>query len=723
MSSKESVILKSTELLLESEILLLKTKVDFFSCRLSVLEAVASLVGGWDIHKYNLLFNKNNPFLDGEEALRVAKNVIHELNRTEIPTALALAALAREPISKSNQKSSGAYYTDWRLAQILAKKTVSKSNLNGLWVDPACGSGTLLVAALLEAEKLNLDVESLISNSITGADLSDIALRGSRLSISSMAKDLNSICNLNLRLLHQDSLQSRNTWSQLAPTGFALVIGNPPWEKLKVTRHDLALRHGNNVSYGEKFEQTSSFLNEIANSRDDMLDYVEKVASGNDLQGKGESDLYKLFMELGLAITSEHGVLGLLVPAGLIRSQGTFELRKVLMEKSSSLDITVLENRQRHFDIDTRFKFLIVSAEFSKEKQNKFDLQVADRNGKLGENAISISKRVLATVRPDFSIPEVRTTKEWNLFKKLSLDGSTMNMDGSPWAASFVREVDMTNDSDKFKKTRGAKGIPVIEGRHVSQYRFRSKSYVKGGGRSAVWTVEDRRTSIEIHPQWWIDDSKLKPSVRSAIRVSRIGFCDISGQTNERTLLAARIPGGNVCGNKVPTIRFQDNSVEREDLFLGFANSFVVDWMLRRQVTTTINFFIMESLVFPNLDIDSDISKRIIRLVRKVSRAEGNEKVSHWSLGVMRAQIDALVATAYGLKISDLKIILEDFPLLDRGQPVDNGEKSCLTADLVSLEFSKLNDLDTAYYGARVAMARRIGATPYLPADYAQGDE
>ncbi|MFR7732166.1 MAG: hypothetical protein ACLU7D_01660 [Collinsella sp.] len=35
-------------------------------------------------------------------------------------------------------------------------------------------------------------------------------------------------------------------------------------------------------------------------------------------------------------------------------------------------------------------------------------------------------------------------------------------------------------------------------------------------------------------------------------------------------------------------------------LWLGIVNSFAFDWIVRRYITTTINFFILENLPFPS---------------------------------------------------------------------------------------------------------------------------
>jgi hypothetical protein len=184
--------------------------------------------------------------------------------------------------------------------------------------------------------------------------------------------------------------------------------------------------------------------------------------------------------------------------------------------------------------------------------------------------------------------------------------------------------------------------------------------------------------------------------------------------------MAARVPAGVVCGNKVPTLRFSEDCREREDLFLAVANSFVVDWMIRRRITTTINFFILESLHLPSIDLDSLEGQELIKLSRAVTKSEGTT-ASSWRIARLRARMDALVAKAYGLGLDDLALIFEDFPLLDRGQPaIDDQPTSFVTRDLVMAEFCDLSGLDSGDWRQRILRSRRVGAVAYIPAEYAQ---
>ncbi|MBY6389150.1 MULTISPECIES: restriction endonuclease [Actinomycetes] len=711
MKSVEESLLKSTNQLLDLAAHEVAPHLDITDARLTILEAVASTFAEWDLEQYWSLMHGRSPS-DTSDPKPWADKISASIKETPIPIPFALAALSREVLPKSQQRKTGAYYTDWRLAQLLASQSVPLIDTNGLWVDPACGSGTLLVAAAMTVPA-GKKRAAVIRDHLAGADLSDRALRGALLSVSSLTDDLEIAALFHSRLLRQDSLQSSETWQQLAPNGTALVIGNPPWEKLRASKHELATSNGQVRHYGQSYNTEV----DLTDSRTSLLSYIEAVATGTQFQGKGEHDLYKLFLELGMGLAAERGILALLVPAGLIRAQGTEDLRRELNSVSLELSISVIENRARHFAIDTRFKFLSIVARIGKGRKQPLSLKVADRAGVLPDKPVRISRSDLRTVRKDLSIPEVRTTAEWDLFARLSRNSTTVGDQSGPWAPNYRREVDMTLDQKKFRRVPGRDAVPLLEGRHVSQFRWRAKSYQSGEGRAAIWRPEPV-SQMRLRTQWFVPTNDLRPDTAARVKHSRIGFCDITGQTNERSLLVARIPEGVVCGNKVPTLMLPGGGVDREDLFLALGNTFVVDWMMRRLVTTTVNFFLLNSLPFPRVAEDSATGKELIELARKITAAEGDSNADPWQIGQWRARNDALTAVAWGLKMEDMELVLADFPLVDRGQPALPEEtRSTVTADLILNELAKLLSVESTR-DERLQNARRSGAEPYIPAEY-----
>jgi hypothetical protein len=63
--------------------------------------------------------------------------------------------------------------------------------------------------------------------------------------------------------------------------------------------------------------------------------------------------------------------------------------------------------------------------------------------------------------------------------------------------------------------------------------------------------------------------------------------------------------------------------------------------------------------------------------------------------------------------------VLSDFPLLDRGQPTLEGEsRSTITTDFVLAAFLEAVGEQPGAFDTRVMNAKRMGAIPYVPAEY-----
>lgn len=698
------------------------------TCRFEVLEATAARLGGWDLNEYRARFGGAFE-LDTKDADRAARAVVGAIATTPVPPALALCSLARPALTPHAQRQDGAYYTDYRLASYLAGRVAEVLSPNSRILDPACGTGILLVATVMAVCGDDVRARSrMLRQGICGADLSSEALRGARLALASLTPDLGAIELLNGRLRLKDSLlEGTSAWADIAPSGFDGVVGNPPWEKVKVTRHEFLRAGGTDRHYGEDYTSSVIPSQALGERRIRAAGYAAALSERFPLSGSGEADLYKAFFELSIQLAGDHGYLGLLVPAGLIRSQGTTLLRETLLERAGTIDVTVLDNRARFFAIDTRFKFLLLEAGLMGKRRPQLVLRHAHGTclGVEETGVARIGRKRLAEVRQDVSIPEVRSNNEWKLFLALTSRGTLLGSEESPWQPKIVREVDMTRDRKKFVQSSGAGRLPLVEGRMVHQFRAGAKSYRSGTGRRAIWDTNPLGGST-LSPQFFIDEEDLPTSARGRHSLERAGFCDVSGQTNERTILAARIPKGTVCGNKVPTITFAGSvgaSSGAVDLWIAIANSVTFDWLARRVVTTTVNFFLLLGLPFPKVTPESLPGSRLTTLSRELGELDTAGHVDPWLVAQKRAAIDVQVAIAFDLVFEDLKLILRDFPLLDRGQPALFGEKiSTITRDLILSEFAAHRNEPDQGYAERLKQARKAGAIAYVPAQYADGD-
>ena len=120
-----------------------------------------------------------------------------------------------------------------------------------------------------------------------------------------------------------------------------------------------------------------------------------------------------------------------------------------------------------------------------------------------------------------------------------------------------------------------------------------------------------------------------------------------------------------------PNLVFAEWSALAQANVLGIMNSLPFDWTSRRYVETNLNYFILDMLTFPPPDNTpwEDIGSLAARLSCVDERfaefaAEAGVEcgpLTGAQRSEMRAEIDALVAHAYGLTEDELRSIFTDF--------------------------------------------------------------
>jgi hypothetical protein len=198
------------------------------------------------------------------------------------------------------------------------------------------------------------------------------------------------------------------------------------------------------------------------------------------------------------------------------------------------------------------------------------------------------------------AIPEIRSSLEVEILEKLYSayprfsDGYAKLRRGRPYAA----ELHMGNDRDLF--TEDASAISLYEGKMVDQYDYRAKAYVSGRGRSAVWQeLSFESSEKKVVSQWRIKKSSLNKGDIERIRNYRLGFCDVTSPTNQRSLVATIIPPLVICGDKVPTIQLGRQLASQPLLWLAIANSLSIDFLVRKKVSLKMSYTILDTLPLP----------------------------------------------------------------------------------------------------------------------------
>lgn len=226
--------------------------------------------------------------------------------------------------------------------------------------------------------------------------------------------------------------------------------------------------------------------------------------------------------------------------------------------------------------------------------------------------------------------------------------------------------------------------VPLYEGRMVHQFDHAAKTYLSGEGRGAEWDELSFRQKVLV-PHFFIQRN-LGHDEPNWLRF-RPGFCDVTGQTNERSVLAAVLPAGHPAGHSVPTVGIQGAGTHAYLFWVAVATSFVAEFLIRQKISTHLSFFYLESWPFPRLAQEDLILKQLAAHAARLScftpemgalweevadRLSLREQRSTTDLrerARLRAEIDAIIADLYGLSVAEFAYILTTFPLLDRDQP------------------------------------------------------
>jgi hypothetical protein len=256
----------------------------------------------------------------------------------------------------------------------------------------------------------------------------------------------------------------------------------------------------------------------------------------------------------------------------------------------------------------------------------------------------------------------------------------------------------MGNDRDLFGDY--ADGLALYEGRMIDQYDHRAKAWRSGRGRAAVWKALRFGTPDKvIAPQWRVPRRNIPRKLGDRTDLYRIGFGDVTAPRNERSLIAALIPPGTICGHKVPTIVFPDGWEWCYMLWLAVANSFSLDFLLRKKIALTVSYTVLDSMPFARLPIEHPTSSRLGPLALKLT-CTAPEMADYWNSmaaydwcepipagttppgltdedarASAKAEIDAIVARdIFGLSTDELDAILDTFPVLRRREERTLGE-------------------------------------------------
>ncbi|QAU14558.1 type II restriction endonuclease subunit M (plasmid) [Halorubrum sp. BOL3-1] len=412
--------------------------------------------------------------------------------------------------------------------------------------------------------------------------------------------------------------------------GFDIVIGNPPWVRLKsdqdryFVRHDAQFRTYSD-SKQRRIKKELLEDPEIAADYDEFRmdikirsEYFNSPASYEDQRPTvfgsregTETELAALFTERAMNLISQDGYFSMILPGVIYNGKSTKDIRNELVNNSSIHSMVGFRNGNIFEDVDNRYKFGITVLKNSGESESIPGVFMQDDLSvllSLNENIVDIPISLLEDYSPEAQIiPYVKSAEEVDALSEMCEYPPTYHDIEGKWKLDPYSELHGTSDNDRFVTNPDDGDYPVLGGRNVYQYNYDSE-FVDDLDLYQYWSVDERVSTDDsahyrirekmynshqpdvglkkaIWKEFGGEDSSESQidfvnriiqrhrshelsveDIRLDCNKPRIVIRDVARPTDERTAIAAVIPEDYVCHNTLHTIRAYDLQPTEEAL-------------------------------------------------------------------------------------------------------------------------------------------------------------
>ncbi|MCI6338730.1 MAG: restriction endonuclease [Prevotella sp.] len=429
--------------------------------------------------------------------------------------------------------------------------------------------------------------------------------------------------------------------------GFDVMCGNPPWDKLQMEEEKWFAGKDEDIVNAANQSARKKKIEALAVSNP-ML-YEEFIAAGNAISSQssfvknsnrfpltavGKLELSSLFAELCLQFSKE--AWGLVLPTGIAVNDSNKAFFSKMIDENRLVSLYDFENREKLFDIDSRFKFCLLTAGKPQDKSRTvsggFYLTRLDH--------LLDPRRIYTLQTSDFArlnpntktCPVFRTSRDAALTAKIyrhSIILLNEQTGENPWNVKFGSMFNMSTDSHLFRTYaqlteagatyqapnfthEGETYVPLYEGKMIWHYNHHYGTWPTSVERpNAIDTpsiAELANPDASIIPWYWVPLTAVQDRL---VKVDSQGnvvwewkhkwlfaFRDIARAADARTMINSFVPC-TALNNKIPSL-YVDDGIDAAILLSGLLSSIIFDYAVRQKVGgTSMNFFYVKQ--FPVL--------------------------------------------------------------------------------------------------------------------------
>ena len=422
--------------------------------------------------------------------------------------------------------------------------------------------------------------------------------------------------------------------------GFDAVIGNPPWDRMKLQQIEWFASRRREIALAQRAADRKRMIADLekvgdplahdfatASERAVAATRMARTSGDYPLLSGGDINLYSLFVERAMTIVKPDGMVGLLTPSGIASDKTAARFFKGVSTQGRLRALYDFENKKVFFpDVHASFKFCIFVASPSPVKDPARCAFYLHSAAELDdpERCFPLAAADFDRVNPNTgTAPIFRTRRDAELTTAIYgrlpvLVDRSSGEEVKAWPVKYSTMFHMTNDSGLFRtreeleEKEGAypvsgnrfaspsgDWVPLYEGKMVQAFDHRAASVVvnpENQHRPAqpvpATPAQHQNADWLPDPQFWVPASECGWTA-GADWV--LGFKEITAPTNVRTFIASLLPTVGF-GNKVPILKPEAGS-RAEWLLAANFNAIILDFVARQKVQgQTLNLFIIEQL-------------------------------------------------------------------------------------------------------------------------------
>ncbi|SCL50744.1 Eco57I restriction-modification methylase domain-containing protein [Micromonospora chersina] len=531
--------------------------------------------------------------------------------------------------------------------------------------------------------------------------------------------------------------------------GFACVLGNPPWERIKLQEQEFFAQRDEAIATAKNAAARKRLIAELKDDEDRRSLYEEFAAAKRrsegeshflrnggryPLTGRGDINTYAVFSETDRALIGPCGRMGVIVPTGIGTDATTQMFFRDCVTRKSLVSLYDFENEDKVFsEVHNQFRFCLLTLSGPAYQAALISLVFKVRQvDQIPSKRFALSSEEITLLNPNTgTCPVFRSRRDAEITLGIYRRVPVLVKEGDPrgnlWGISFMKMFDMANDSHLFRSreelesagwvltgnifTRDAATmLPLCEAKLLHHYDHRFSTYdgatqeqLNKGTLPRLTPDQHDDPDVVTMPRYWVSGREVeeKLSAKGWRAGWLLGWREICRAADERTVIASVFPSSAV-GNKFP-LSFPAVKNEAVACLYACQTSFVFDYVSRQKIGgASMSMFIWQQL--PTLSPDvltSHSSWLVVRVLELTYAARDMAPFAHdlgddgapfrWDedrRAIIRAELDALFFHLYGIDRDDVDYIMETFSIVKRKDEARYGRYR--TKELIIAEYDRM---------------------------------